>query len=152
MSTTPTTQSAPLTEEEIKKFATEWYLKLDVHAPYEEVAPLLTEEGLQMRFPEATLKGLGDFRKWYEGVMNIFFDENHNVVTVEPKISGDSAEVKVVVAWQASWWKPPAAKSTRTSLDADQTWIVKRSAKTGKVQIVTYIVNGFAYAPGFARL
>jgi hypothetical protein len=149
---TPKTQSAPLTEEEIKQFAADWYLKLDVHAPYDEVEPLLAEEGLEMRFPEATLRGRDDFRKWYEGVIKIFFDENHNVVTVEPKISGDTAEVKVVVAWQASWWKPPAAKSTRTSLDAYQTWVMKRSPKTGKPQIVTYIVESFDYGRGFARL
>jgi hypothetical protein len=152
MSTTPTTKSAPLTEEEIKQFAADWYLKLDVHAPYEEIAPMLAEEGLEMRFPEATLRGLDDFKKWYEGVIRIFFDENHNVVTVEPKITGETAEVKVVVAWQASWWKPPAAKATRTSLDAYQRWIMRRSPTTGKPQIVTYIVDSFDYGRGFARL
>jgi hypothetical protein len=149
---TPSTKSTPLTEEEIRQLANEWYLKLDVHAPYEEIAPLLAEEGLEMVFPEATLRGLGDFRKWYEGVMAIFFDENHNLHVCDARIDGETAEVKVVVGWQANWWKPPAAKSTRTSLDAYQTWTVKRSAKTGKPQITKYVVDKFEYAPGYARL
>ncbi len=141
-----------LTADEIKQMAAEGYLKLDVHAPYEEIAPLLVEEGLEMVFPERTLKGRDEFREWYEGVIRIFFDENHNIVLVDPKIDGDTAEVKVVVAWQASWWKPPAAKATRTSLDAYQTWIVKRSPTTGKPQITKYIVESFDYGRGFARL
>ena len=47
-----------------------------------------------MIFPEATLPGVNDFKCWYSGgtysngteapgVINIFFDENHNVVSVE---------------------------------------------------------------------
>ena len=84
-------------------------------------------DDVQMIFPEATLHGRSDFAAWCvggtysngekaPGVFNIFFDENHNVVSVESKISGDQAEVDVVVAWQASMFVPPAAKSKRVSL------------------------------------
>ena len=89
------------------------------------------------------------------GVFNIFFDENHNVVSVDAKIDGDTAEVEVVVAWQASMFVPPAAKSKRVSLDATQAWIVRRSTKNAfGLELVSYntMAKPFAYAPGFARL
>jgi hypothetical protein len=143
---------APLTDAELKKFAGDWYLKLDVHAPMIEVLPMLATDGLEMKFPEATLKGLADFESWYQGVIRIFFDEVHNVKEVKSTINGDKADVKVVVGWEASVWKPPAAKSARIILDAYQTWAVKRSAATGKPVITRYTVDELKYAPNSAKL
>jgi hypothetical protein len=150
----------------IKKFVAAWYLALDQHAPTEELTSLLTDD-VQMIFPEKTLPGLGDFKAWYAGgtysdgttapgVINIFFDENHNVVSVE-KAGGtaNAMELKVVVAWQASWFEPPSTKSKRTSLDATQAWTVTPSSKNRfGVAISKYnaMAAPFAYAPGFARL
>jgi hypothetical protein len=37
-------------------------------------------------------------------------------------------------------------------LDADQSWVVKRSPDSGQPVIVTYIVNGFDYYDGSVRL
>jgi len=62
-----------------------------------------------MRFPEVTVYGLR-IQSWYERVIGIFFDEAHLEVTVTP--SGDKANVKVVVKWEVSVWKPPG-KSER---------------------------------------
>ena len=56
-----------------------------------------------MIFPEKTLHGKSDFLAWCvggtyadgdkaPGVYNIFFDENHNVVSVASKIAGDQAD------------------------------------------------------------
>jgi hypothetical protein len=156
----------PLTEENIKKFADAWYLALDQHAPEAEIVKLLADDGLKMIFPESTLEGLSDFLAWYRGgktaagndlpgVINIFFDENHNVASVKPTISGDGAEVDVVVAWQASWFTPPAAKSKRTAMDATQRWTLRRSNKNEYgLEIASYnaVVIPFQYAPGAARL
>ena len=127
-----------ITEEQIKTFVAAWYRALDQHVPPEECARLVADQGLQMIFPEKTLVGTSDFLAWYAGgtysdgekapgVINIFFDENHNVVSVESRISGDQAELNVVVAWQASWFEAPAPKSKRVSLDATQKWTVRRS-------------------------
>jgi hypothetical protein len=150
----------------IKKFATAWYLALDMHAPSEELMRLLSDD-VQMVFPEKTLPGISDFRAWYAGgrysdgtdtpgVINIFFDENHNIASLDVTgLSSDQAEVKVVVAWQASWFEKPATKSKRTSLDATQTWTVKRSDKNGYGLAITRynaVAEPFKYAPGFARL
>ncbi len=59
------------------------------------------------------------------------------------------------MAWQASWWEPPAAKSRRTSMDATQRWIVRRSDKNDHGLVIQYYNathEPFRYAPGFARL
>jgi hypothetical protein len=157
----------PITEAGIRTFVTAWYLALDQHVPAEECLKLVADD-VQMIFPEKTLHGKNDLLAWYAGgtysdgerapgVINIFFDENHNVVSVEPKsdLSGDSIDLRVVVAWQASWFNPPAAKSTRTSMDAIQDWSVKASDKNPYGLVITRynaMAEPFKYAPGFARL
>ena len=155
-----------ITEEQINKFVTAWYVALDQHAPLDECAKLVSEDKLEMIFPEKTLHGASDFLAWCAGgpysdgtsapgVFNIFFDENHNVVSVDAHITGDEAVLDVVVAWQASWFTPPAAKSKRVSLDATQRWVVRASDKNiYGVEVVSYnaMSKPFEYAPGFARL
>lgn len=142
----------PLTADEIKSFAADWYRKLDVHAPMIELLPMLADADLEMKFPEATLRGQAAFESWYQGVIRIFFDEVHNVKEVTSEIKDDHADVKVVVAWEASVWKPPAAGSERIVLDAYQTWVVKRSKDTGKPVIAKYTVDELKYAEGSAKL
>ncbi|MGO8692463.1 MAG: hypothetical protein ACLQMF_02220 [Rectinemataceae bacterium] len=130
-----------LSAEEVKSLAKVWYEKLDVHAPMVELLPMLLDKGLEMRFPEGTLRGWSGFEGWYQGVMRFFFDEVHEVKKVDVDLSGDTADVKVVVNWQAHRWKPPAAKSEWLGFDAYQTWVVKRSPETQKPVIATYIVE-----------
>jgi hypothetical protein len=145
----------PLTEENIKKFVAAWYYALDIHAPVEECLRLLAEDGLNVQFPDGDIRNYDGFKKWYDRVTNLFFDENHTVQSVKASISGDQAVVDVVVGWQASWWEPPAAKSKRTSMNATQKWTVRRSNKNAYgLEIVTYnaIEKPFEYAPGFASL
>ena len=154
-----------LTEAQIRTFVDAWYLALDQHAPVAQAGTLVSDD-VEMIFPEKTLHGKSDFLAWCAGgaysdgekafgVYNIFFDENHNVVSVEAKIVGDQAELDVVVAWQASMFIPPAAKSKRVSLDAIQKWSVKASDQNAYGMVVTSynaMAKPFVYAPGFARL
>jgi hypothetical protein len=143
----------PLTEQEIKAFAAAWYYALDIHAPAEECYRLLADEGLNMQFPDGVISDFATFTKWYDRVINLFFDEIHNVQSVRAAITGTEADVEVVVGWQASWFEPPAAKSKRTSMNATQRWTVRRSNKNVHgIEIVSYIVERFDYAPGFAQL
>jgi hypothetical protein len=144
-----------LTLPEIQKFVAAWYLALDQHAPIQTCNEMLADSGLRVIFPDGDITDLASFKTWYDRVTNLFFDENHNVVSVDAKINGDEADLDVVVAWQASWWEPPAAKSKRTSMDATQKWKVRRSKKNPYgLEIVTYNATAepFKYAPGFARL
>ena len=155
----------PLTETAIGAFATAWYLALDQHAPVEECLKLVSDD-VEMIFPEATLHGSSDFAAWCvggaysngeqaPGVFNIFFDENHNVVSVEFQIGEDKIEARVVVAWQASWFVPPAAKSKRVSADFTQAWTLRPSTKNPYglvIESYNAVVVPPSYAPGFARL
>jgi hypothetical protein len=143
---------ALLKPEEIKKMAIEWYRKLDVHAPMVEILPMLASKGLKMKFPEATLYGQAAFEGWYQGVIRIFFDEVHKVKSVKSVIKGNKAKVKIVVRWEASRWRPPARFSDRIVMDAFQTWEMQASKKTGKPEVVTYIVDRIAYVKGSAKL
>jgi hypothetical protein len=141
------------TESELFDFAAAWYRLLDVHAPLEQYAPLLADEELEMRFPEATVYKFEGFKGWYERVIGIFFDEVHTVKEVKiSSQSGDTTEIKVVVKWEASVWEPPAPYSKRIVLDAYQTWIVKPSPATGKPIVVIYIVDDLKYYEGSATL
>ena len=147
--------SNPITQEQIKTLVAAWYRALDNHDGIEECYPLLAENGLNMQFPDGDIRDYAGFKKWYDRVTNLFFDENHYVQTVEATISGDQAVVDIIVGWQASWWEAPAAKSKRVSMDATQRWTVRRSLNNRYgLEIVTYnaTVEPFKYTPGFARL
>ncbi len=144
-----------LSEDNIKAFVAAWYYALDIHAPLAECVKLLADDGLEMVFPEKTMRNADEFKSWYDAVTHTFFDENHNVVSVQTSLSGDTATCNIVVAWQASWFTPPAAKSKRTSMNATQRWIVRRSNKNSfGLEIVYYNATEkpFEYAPGFAVL
>ncbi len=145
------TLPATLTECEIQELAAQWYRKLDVHAPLVELLPLV-DENAEMKFPEATLRGLADFESWYERVIRIFFDEVHTLKSVVVEPTEDGAQVKVIVHWEASVWNPPAANSQRISLDAYQTWTVRRSDATGQPVIAQYTVDELVYDETSARL
>lgn len=143
-----------LSQQSIEDLAHDWYRKLDVHAPMLEVVPMLSQDGdLEMRFPEATLRGLNEFERWYQGVIRVFFDEAHQVKEVESVIRDDgTADVKIVVHWEASRWTPPAEQSDRLEMDAFQTWNVKYSERAGGPVITRYVVDELRLSPGSATL
>lgn len=141
-----------LTMYEVKELVFKWYRKLDVHASIEDVLPMLISDGLEMRFPEGTLKSIEGFRGWYDTVTNKFFDEIHTLNLVDAVIEGEEARVKVVVNWQAKVWLPPEAKSKWLGFDAYQTWIVKRDPLTNKAVIAVYIVDSLDPMEGSATL
>ncbi len=156
----------PITEEQIRTFVAAWFLALDIHAPTEECVKFLADSELRMIFPEKTLYGISDFKAWYAGgtysdgtsapgVTNIYFDEAHNLQSVQPQISADQANARIVVGWQASWFEPPAARSKRLSMEFTQQWVLRRSDKNSHgLEILQYvaIAEPFKSAPGFAHL
>lgn len=142
----------PITAEEIEQLARDWYRKLDVHVPMVDLLPNLADKELVMKFPEATIHGHAGFEGWYQGVIRIFFDEKHTVRSVESKPSGGQMEVKVLVRWEASRWRPPAANSDRIIADAYQTWTVRRSETTSQLLVTSYTVDRFEYVEGSAKL
>lgn len=147
----------PLSQAEIEAFVAAWYRKLDMHAPAEELLPLVSEqclviqvmeECLEMHFPEGRLNGADEFRRWYEGVIRIFFDELHTVTRVKTSWQDGRALVEVVVNWQARRWRPPAARSEWLGFDAYQQWEMIRSPSSGRPVILRYVVNELRPMPG----
>lgn len=143
---------AALTQEEVSRLCIDWYRKLDVHAPIEQLLPLLADEGLEMFFPEGVSRGHAGFRAWYDRVTRLFFDEVHTMKDLQPiKPRGDQAEAQLVVNWQAHIWNPPDAKSKWLGFDAYQHWVVTRSL-SGQPIILTYIVDELKPMPGSTAL
>jgi hypothetical protein len=142
----------PVNESEVRQFIEEWFAKLDVHAPVEEVLPLVANEELVMRLPETTARGHEGFVAWYEHAINTFFDEVHTIHALRITPAPDSAKVEMVLQWQPVIWNAPAAKSTRMNFFAAQTWELKRSPATQKLFIVTYNVDYFIPAEGSDEL
>lgn len=133
--------AAPLTEAEVRELATNWFQGLNEHWPLVDMLPLLATDSITMIFPEATMTDLRGFKGWYRTVTSLFFDQDHIIRNLTAEIDGDSANVHVTVIWKASQWVPPAAFSSRTVMLAEQSWVVKRSATTGKPVIATYSVD-----------
>lgn len=144
-----------ITTDQIRRFAAAWFAMLDAKAPVEEFARFLTPDRLKMHFPGADIADLAGFARWHHDVTHLFFDQSHNLATLDAVISGDGAVVDLVVGWQASWFEPPAPKSKRTAADVSQRWTVQRSSRNAfGLEIVTYdaTVAPFRVAPGFARV
>src|ERR671922_1448992 len=87
----------PLLEPEVKQLVDTWYAKLDVHAPVEELLPLLADEDMEMKLPETTLHGHAGFIQWYERVIRTFFDEIHAMKELHITLTGAPAETDVEV-------------------------------------------------------
>jgi len=147
---------SPIKPEEIHEFATAWFRALDVHAPIDQCWSMLSDDHLHMHFPDGEIQDFVTFKKWYDRVTNLFFDEKHAIRKLEVQsATEDLADVTVVVGWKASWWKAPAAESQHINLEATQRWTIRACPTTKNVfglEICTYIIDNLEYAPDSARL
>lgn len=149
--TTTTSTVDRVTDGRVRALVKEWYEALDRHDPLESVLEYLAPEGLEMTFPEGKLRGTAEFADWYRTVTHRFFDEVHELVSVDPEPAGPGRHrVRVVVNWQARIWEPPTPNSTWLGFVATQTWTVVDSV--GGVRIVDYIVDELAPMPGSGSL
>lgn len=57
--------NAPVSESEVKEFIRDWYRKLDVHPPAEEMLHFVSDEELVMKMPERTFRRHNGFKEWY---------------------------------------------------------------------------------------
>jgi len=140
-----------LTNLDVLNFARDWYEALDRHDPVDAVSEFLDDDDLTMRFPEGTFHGIAGFRRWYDKVINRFFDEVHRVNSVEVNFDDSGvAQVDVAVNWQARVWNPPAAASTWLGFDATQSWTV--ATVEGRPRITEYAVKDLKPMSGSGAL
>jgi len=139
----------------------DWYRRLDAHAPAAEYLPLLADD-VRLVFPEATLQGKDAYLAWYQGgqgmpgVINLFFDEVHELKRVDVAVRGADAgswraDVLIVVKWEARRWTAPQPKSTYLGFDAWQRWTLGLSTDGAPV-IREYIVDRLEKLQGSADL
>ncbi len=159
--------SEPFEATNVRAFVDAWFSMLDRHDPADMVLAFADDDA-RMHFPEKTLEGVGDLRAWYEGgtyhdgeaapgVINIFFDEVHQLVDLDVEVHASTCTLNLVVAWQASMFIPPEASSRRVALDATQRWELRAGPERRNhygLLITSYdaVAAPFVYAPGFARL
>lgn len=139
-----------LSEAAVKTLVDDWYRALDVHAPVEELVPMVASNDLEMHWPEGPTFGVEEFKGWYDRVTKTFFDEVHTMKKLDITPRGDEADVKLVVNWQARVWSPPDAKSKWLGMDARQTWVVR--SEGGRPVIQKYVVDGIDLMEGSASL
>lgn len=141
-----------ISETKVRQLVNDWYVKLDMHAPVEEMLPMLAKETLVMQLPEVTLYRLDEFEAWYDRIVHTFFDEVHTMQSLDITTTSQQAEVQLVVRWEASRWNAPAPNSERLAFDAAQRWVIKRSPDTQNLVIDTYIVDALTPVEGFPDL
>ena len=116
--------NAPVSESEVKEFIRDWYRKLDVHPPVEEMLRFLADEKLVMKMPERTFRRHNGFKEWYHGVER-FRDVKHTVKAMKIEINKNTANVKVINRWERSDSRAPNAEA-RLAFYTAQTWTLER--------------------------
>ncbi len=134
-------QTAALTQGEVQDLVYTWFRKITDKCPEDEMLAMLSGDGLEMQFPERTLRNYDDFRDWYHGVTRLFFDQVHELKMLAVDIDGERANIELVVNWQAHTWNPPAAYSDWQGYLIHQDWTVKRDQASNRPVIVTYRVG-----------
>jgi hypothetical protein len=130
-----------LTQVEVFDLVYNWFRKLTIKDPIDEMMVMLSPVDLEMKFPERTLHNYTEFKEWYETVTHLFFDQVHELKLLTADILGEEAHVHLIVNWQARTWKPPAGFSEWQGFLITQEWVVKRDPASKKAVIVKYAVN-----------
>ena len=136
-------QVKELTQWEVKELVYEYFRKITIKEPVEQVLPLLASQGLEMQFPDTTMRSYDDFKKWYSDVTHLFFDQVHDIKFLAVDINGAEAQVNLIVNWQARTWTPPNWASDWQGFYVHQCWTVKRDPSSGRVVISFYQVKQF---------
>jgi len=139
--------AGPFRRADIDAFVADWYQKLDVHAPVEQLVSRVADQ-VEMQFPEGMVQGAAAFRTWYEGVIRLFFDELHAITHLGVSWRDDHCLLDVVVNWQARRWNPPAPRSEWIGFDAYQRWEMIRAPAGERWLISRYIVDELRPMPG----
>ena len=113
-------------------FAQTWFDLLSEHAPVEKLLPYVADEGLEMEFPERTLRSHADFVDWYGAVGEAFAEQSHVLDELSPHEVG----VELTVVWRAL----QVADGTRLAMRVNQEWQLERTTAAPERRIVTYRV------------
>jgi len=130
-----------LTQAEVYDLVYEWFRKLTIKSPLDEMLAMLSQDSLEMKFPEKTLHNIPEFKEWFHDVTHLFFDQVHELKFLSVELEGEQANIFLIVNWQARTWTPPAGFSEWQGFLIKQNWVVKRDPATQKAVIFKYAVN-----------
>jgi hypothetical protein len=139
--------SGGLTNGEVQELVYTWFQYVTDKAELHKLLAMLSSDELDMHFPETVIRNHTEFAQWYDSVINLFFDEAHELKMLAIDLDGTEAKVTLVVNWQARTWKPPAAYSEWQEWNVHQTWTVKQDPRSGKPVICGYYVGEFDPVP-----
>ena len=103
---------------ELRGFVYQWFSWFDRHMEERFFLPHLAEQGLEMRFPERTLRSHADFQDWYRGIGKTIRANTHDVsgLRVTP-VGKDSFHVDLFV-----WWRAVTREGKPLSMRVRQNW------------------------------
>lgn len=131
-----------MTDDVTEAFAVDWFDRLSRHEPVERMLPLLVRGGLEMAFPERTLRDHADFSDWYEVVGRPFTDQRHTLERFTSSTHGDLVDVELTVLWTAT----QTSDGTRSAYRVDQRWQLLKGPGE-QLRIQTYHVGALTPIP-----
>ena len=123
------------------RFVQEWFDLLSRHEPVELLLDRIADEGLEMVFPERTLRSHADFRDWYATVGDTYRRQDHVLEKLDTRPGDGGTHVELTVRWSAT----RISDSADLRMLADQEWLIRTEPADHPV-IVTYRVRGMRHA------
>lgn len=137
------TLGGPPKEEDVKDFVRIWFDRLSRHVAVEELLPMLEDDGLEMVFPEVTLKSKREFTQWYAKVGQAFDDQVHVLEKLDVQLMPSAAAIHLDVVWKTRL----TSDGSHKAYHAQQAWRMRRSPVTRRLVIVNYQVQSFDEIP-----
>lgn len=110
---------------DVRAFVYQWLHWFDVHADETLFLAHLAPDGLELRYPEITLRTHAEFVTWYRGIGKGIKSNTHQLSALEVEAVGkDAYQVKLRVLWRAT-----TSKGKELSVPVRQEWQVLRVAK-----------------------
>ena len=113
----------------VDAFVRGWFALFDRRAPVDAYLARLVDDGLQMFYPpDGRIHGKDDFAAWLASAYDAFPKTQHTPKTIEiTETTDDTAQLRVVVNWQADSRAADGAPSDHMNLDATQSWTLCRT-------------------------
>ncbi len=107
---------------DVRAFVYQWFHWFDVHADEQRFLEHLAAEGLELHYPERTLRSQAEFVEWYHGIGQTIRRNTHDVSELEVvALAGQRYRITLRV-----WWRAVTTEGKELSVQVRQTWQAKR--------------------------
>jgi hypothetical protein len=140
-----------LSFDELREIILTWWKLQDAHAGLSAFLPIIAAEGFEIRLGDRSMKGYQGLEEHRE-LKRMFFDESHDMKSLDVDISKDGAEARSVTRWEASYRVEPSPSSRKVKAELIHSWSLKRSSSTKKAVIVRQVLTSFEPLPGHSPI